>query len=84
MHGQFKKLGKFTASKSYPCILVGKLNAMVDPHQVRNGNLWWDNQGLFRSMLLDFSFSFLVTEWATLQSPGMQLLFMWDVSVEIT
>ncbi len=26
-----KKVGKFTASKSYPCILVGKLKALVDP-----------------------------------------------------
>ncbi len=33
MHGHSEKLGKFTASKSesYPCILVGKLKAMVDP-----------------------------------------------------
>ncbi len=31
MHGQSKKLRKFTASKSYPFILVGKLKAMVDP-----------------------------------------------------
>ncbi len=31
MHGHSKKLGQFTASKSYPCILVGKLKAMVDP-----------------------------------------------------
>ncbi len=30
MHGHSEKLGKFTASKSYPCILVGKLKAMVD------------------------------------------------------
>ncbi len=50
MHGHSEKLGKFTASKSYPCISVGKLKAMVDPpapgHLVRNGNLCWDNQGL--------------------------------------
>ena len=27
MHGHSEKLGKFTASKSYPCILVGKLGS---------------------------------------------------------
>ncbi len=51
MHGHSEKLEKFTASKSYPCILVGKLKAMVDlgwqrGHLVRNGNLCWDIQGL--------------------------------------
>ncbi len=47
MHGHSEKLGKFTASKSYPCILVGKLKAIVDRgHLVRNGNLCLDNQGL--------------------------------------
>ncbi len=30
MHGHSEKLEKFTASKSYPCISVGKLKAMVD------------------------------------------------------
>ena len=30
MHGHSEKLGKFTASKFYPCISVGKLKAMVD------------------------------------------------------
>ncbi len=50
-----KKIGKFTASKSYPCILVGKLKAMLDPgwqpggHLVRNGHLCWGNQGLVSS-----------------------------------
>ncbi len=34
MHGHSEKLGKFTASKSSPCILVGKLKAMVDPGMV--------------------------------------------------
>ncbi len=31
MRGHSEKLGKFTASKLCPCILVGKLKAMVDP-----------------------------------------------------
>ncbi len=31
MHGHSEKLEKFTASKSYPCILIGKLKTMVDP-----------------------------------------------------